>query len=390
MSSPLSSVILISTAEFTLKSHPVRHQLVRLLKRHIRFDLKRIGLENCEIKLAGGFLVVHKVKDAESVAKDLARILGVAHADACERVSSDLDEILQCAATLAERTIKHGETFAVRAHNFEPSHLNSKEIEIRAGAEILSRLPSGAKVSLGNPDHVFRVFFGGKEAYILGRRFNGPGGLPVGSQGKLLGLATDPAYSPLSFYLLMKRGAMISPVIPNIRPLLGETQPEVILEGLRMLRPFVPKKTFQAHLIEIDESASKILDSVDQQLQRVFSIRLVFRAIAHLAQAGRALGLVTGDSFGRNGLETFKELRVVDEVASFPVYRPLLALDEDSVNQQLGQLGLLHLATNRRARQVTTTGLSDDSITSLRVLEQCVQAQELAQRIAANSVRILV
>ena len=386
----LSGVVLISTAEFALKSQPVRRQLIRLLKRHVRFNLKRAGLETCEIRLAGGFLVVGNFDNAESVANGLARIFGVAHADACERAASSLDEIVECATRLAEEKLKPGETFAVRARNYEPSRLKSKEIEVRAGAEILSRLPSGVRVNLSNPDHTLRVFFGANDAFVSAMRFDGPGGLPVGSQGKLLGLATDPVHSPLSFYLLMKRGAMVSPVIPNIPSLLGETQVDVILEGLRTLKSFVPRKGLLARIIELDDDASKVLDEVDRRLQRVFSVRLTLRAIAHLVQSHGALGLVTGDRFGRDGLETLKDLRIVDHVSKFPIYRPLLTMDEVAVNRELGALGLQQLVTKEVARQVSQVVFSDASIANLKEVEEHVQAERLAQRIATNSTRILI
>lgn len=386
----MPGAVLISTAEFALKSQPVRHQLARLLKRHIRFNLRRAGLEKCEIGLAGGFLVVSNLDDAENVAKMLARIPGIAHADACERTSSSLKRIVEHAAKLAERKIGRGQTFAVRARNFEPSSMKGKEIEIQAGAEIISRLPGYAKVNLSSPDHTFRVFFGADDAFISGARFDGPDGLPVGSQGSLLGLATDSAYSPLSFYMLMKRGAMVWPVIPNIRSFLGEIQPEAILEGLRMLTPFVPKKKFEAHLIELDEETSKVIDGVDQSLQRAFSIRLAYRAITHLAQTVRALGLVAADVLGLDGIETLKDLKAIDEVAKLPVYRPLLTLGEENVNRELAELGLLEFARSQPARRVGLIAVSEDALMKLRDVEERVRAEQLAERIAAKATRVSI
>lgn len=385
----MSGVILISTAEFALKSPPVRHQLVKLLKRHIRFSLKRIGLESCEISTAGGLLVVHRIGAAERVAKDLARVLGVAHADVCEQTTPDLSEIVKCTASLAERTLGYGGTFAVRARRFEPSPLDGKEIEVRAGAEILSRLHKTVKVNLDSPAHTFRVFFGKSSAFVSGTRFDGPDGLPIGSQGKLLGFATDSVYSPLSFYLLMKRGAMVWPVIPDRTPLWAETPRDAVLEGLKALKLFVPKRTFRGYLIEPDEDASKVLDGVDARLQRIFSIRLMFRVMAHLARTTRALGLVTGDSLGRGGLETVKHLGVFDEVVGLPVYRPLLALDEHDVNRQLEELGLAELK-RRPVRHISPVDLSGDLFRDLRELEERVQAEQLARRIAASSGRISI
>jgi thiamine biosynthesis protein ThiI len=382
----LSGVVLVSTAEFVLKSQPVRHQLARQLKHHIRFNLKHIGQEGYTIRPAGGLLVIDGLRNADPVAESLARVLGVSHADACERTSTDPSEIVECVVRLAERMIKHGGTFAVRARRFEPSPLKGKEVEIRAGSEILSRLPKGVSVNLDNPDHTFRVFYGASDAYVSARRFNGPSGLPVGSQGSLLGLATDPALAPLAFYLLMKRGAMVWPVIADLPPL-GGVPPDQTLQGLKTLRQYVPKNTYSARLITLDEGTRNVLAAVSPDLQRVFSVRLVFRAVKHLAR--NALGLVTADRFGQGGIESLKDLRAANEVATFPVYRPLLTLDEADMRRQLEELGLSQPETQKTGAQPPSSGY-EALIDEVRTLENRLQAEELAHKIAADSRKIQI
>ncbi len=383
----MSGVVLISTAEFALKSPPVRRLLLRLLKRHIRFRLKQIGVTESKITSAGGFLVVGNVGETDHAARNLARIFGVAHADACELVNVDIDDIIRCVSSLAETKMTPGETFAVRARKFEPSRVKGKEIEIHAGTEILSRFQKRVRVNLSSPDRTFRVFYGLNVAFVSATRFDGPGGLPVGSQGMLLGLATDSSHSLLSFYLLMKRGAMVWPVIPDIRYALGETSVEAVLNGLRTLAPFVPKKGFSAHLIKLDEDPLKQLDGLSDPLRRVFSIRLTFRAIAHLVHARKALGLVTGERLASDGLESLKGLSIAGDF-KFPVYRPLLTMDEQTLSLHLRELNLVR----PKEKAVPTHGLSraldDTSLMKLRELEERLRFEQLAQRIAAGSTKI--
>jgi tRNA uracil 4-sulfurtransferase len=383
----LSGVVLISTAEFTLKSHPVRQLLIRLLKRHIRFNLKRIGLENCTITQAGGFLVLANLDDAEETARDLAHIFGVAHADACQPTSLDLEEIAEFAAKLAQQKFKIGDTFAIRARNFEPSKMKGKEIEIRAGSEVLSRLPSGLKVNLSNPDHTIRVFYGAKDAFVSSARFDGPGGLPVGSQGSLLGLANDPALAPLAFYLLMKRGAMVWPVITDLSLAIKGVHADETLEGLKRLRRHVPKNTYSARLITLDETTRDALSSTSPGVQRVFGERLVFRAVKYLAR--NALGLVTADRFGQGGIESLKDLRVADQVATLPVYRPLLTMDEADMRSQLEELGLTQAETLKTATQPSSV-IDEVFMEEVRSLEDRLQVDELARKIAADSKKIQI
>jgi thiamine biosynthesis protein ThiI len=382
----LTGVVLVSTAEFTLKSHPVRQQLIRLLKRHIRFNLKRIGLENCRIRQAGGFLVIADLDDADKTARELAQVFGVAHADACQPTSIDLEGIAECAAKQAHRKLKPGDTFAIRARNFEPSKIKGKEIEIRTGSEVLSQHAGGVKVNLSNPDHTIRVFYGAKEAFVSSARFDGPGGLPVGSQGGLLGLATDSVLAPLAFYLLMKRGAMVWPVIVEL-PTLGGVPSDQVLEGLRRLRRYVPKNTWSARVITLDEGTRNALAVVSPDKRRVFCMRLAFRAVKHLAR--NALGLVTADRFGRGGIESLKDLRAADEVATFPVYRPLLTLDEADMRRQLAELGLTQRETPKNTAW-RPSGADEALIDEVRTLENRLKADQLAHNMAVDSRKIQI
>jgi adenylyl- and sulfurtransferase ThiI len=119
-------------------------------------------------------------------------------------------------------------------------------------------------------------------------------------------------------------------------------------------------------------------------------VRLVYRALAHLIQTERVLGLVTADALGRNGLESLKDLRIVEDIVKFPVYRPLLALDDETMNRELAERGLLQLARSEAIGQVDRPSLSDASDGNLQELEERVHAEDLAKRIAANSTRIQI
>ena len=201
-------------------------------------------------------------------------------------------------------------------------------------------------------------------------------------------MATDPTYGPLSFYLLMKRGAMVWPVIPNFSALLGENRPEEIIEGLRKLAPLVPKKGYSAHILGLDHDASRMLDEADPSLQMVLTFRLAHRAITHLVQSKQGLGLVTADAFGRGGLQSVKDLRIIEDIVKFPIYRPLLTLDEETMKRELRELGFLQLAASNVCGQTGLLGLSSVSTRNIRDLEERLQAEDLAKRMAANSTRV--
>jgi thiamine biosynthesis protein ThiI len=185
----------------------------------------------------------------------------------------------------------------------------------------------------------------------------------------------------------MKRGAMVWPVIADLPPPIGGVPPDQTLEGLKRLRRYIPKNTYTARLITLDEETRNILTAVTPSVQRVLCARLVFRAVKHLAR--NALGLVTADRFGQGGIESLKDLRAVDEVAAFPVYRPLLTLDEADMRRRLEELGLSQAETLKTATQLPSGGYVV-LIDEVRTLERRLQVEELAHKIAVDSRKIQI
>jgi len=84
-----------------------------------------------------------------------------------------------------------------------------------------------------------------------------------------------------------------------------------------------------------------------------------------------------------------KDLRAADEVAAFPVYRPLLTLDEAEVRQQLKELGLTQPETKKTATE-PGSGADEALIDEVRTLENRLQAEQLAHKIAADSTKMQI
>jgi len=99
------------------------------------------------------------------------------------------------------------------------------------------------------------------------------------------------------------------------------------------------------------------------------------------------LGLVTADRLGQGDVRSLKDLRAVDEVATFPIYRPLLTLDDAYVRRHLEELGLAQLATEKTVTQAPSSAY-EDLIAEIKTVENRLQAEQLAQNIAAEARKI--
>jgi adenylyl- and sulfurtransferase ThiI len=160
-----------------------------------------------------------------------------------------------------------------------------------------------------------------------------------------------------------------------------------ILKGLKTLAGYVPKKTYWARLVDADDQTRKALNSVDDSVRGIFIARLMVRVALYLTRG--VLGVVTADMFGHTGLESLSDLRLIDEVARLPVYRPLLMLDDGDASRQLEELGLRSLPAQEISAQAGVIR-SQASIASLRELEERVNVEQLARALAASSTKIAV
>ena len=66
------------------------------------------------------------------------------------------------------------------------------------------------QLDLSNPE--FRLFIEVRDdkTYIFHEKIPGPGGLPIGTQGRMIALVSSGIDSPVATYLMMKRGCDIT------------------------------------------------------------------------------------------------------------------------------------------------------------------------------------
>ena len=344
--SKLSSlnVALVSYSEIALKSPPVRRRMENQLIAHIRNMLDRAGLSDARVNMNQGRIVV---RNAEPVTAALAasKIFGVASTMPAVETSVELKDVVEAAARFATRTIKPNQTFAIDARRVGKHPYTSRDVEVKVGAEVL-RMISNKRVSvnLEDPDKTIHVEARSRNAYIYSQVYHGPGGLPFGSQGKLVSLFSGGIDSPVASWLMMKRGAYVIPLFLDQRPFVGDDYYGRAVKVARELREYVPIKEYLLYVIPIGNVMKRIVEKVPKELTCIICKRMMYRIACSFAELRGAQGVVTGESLGQVASQTLVNLKVLEEAAIMPIYRPLIGLNKhDSV---------------RMARKIGTYGLS--------------------------------
>ncbi len=317
-------VVIVASAEFTLKSSPVRRTLEQRLTDDLRFTLTRDGFDGFRIGKDAARLVIHGLREAKIAAQLCSKVFGVAYAAPAILLPASMEPVLQSIVTLATTELRAGQSFAIRAHRSTPSPLSRRDIELKGGSEVLHALKDkGVRVDLGAPDVTFQVDLAGEGVYLYDEKLQGPGGLPLSSQWKMLAMLDSGPLSILAAYAMMRRGCLAELFIPiskNTPAFAKENQ----LNLARTLRQLVTRPTYRAFTIDLDKMIGGVAEDANQVF---FSRDLVRLAAAKFAKEKKFKGLIFADIAGRVSL--FEGLAAA--APDLPVFTPLIGFDNEDL-----------------------------------------------------------
>jgi thiamine biosynthesis protein ThiI len=313
---------LVRYGEIFLKSDPVRRNWEEVLAREIRERMPGVA-----VRTGRGRLWVDGPVDRDT----LSRIFGVvSFSPTTPCLLEDLDgAMLEYVATRwGDRA---SGTFAVRVKRVGTHPFSSQEKAASLGALIGTVLP-GYRVDLDNPDIALHVEIRDERCYLYHEVFPGQGGLPSGTQGTLVALVSGGIDSPVAAYLMMKRGCRILPLMVALEGYLDETavaRAEAVVERLRRYQPDIALHVLHDGYLK---QAKKVLRRARQERYTcVLCKRRMYRLAGEYASEHGALGIVTGEALGQVASQTLDNLRVLDDAAPLPVYRPLIGFDKEEI-----------------------------------------------------------
>ena len=131
-----------------------------------------------------------------------SRTFGIVSFSPVKELSADLEKIKSEGKEFAKDV---SGTFAVRARRVGEHEYTSQDVEEEVGSVILNENPD-LLVDLDKPQNEFHIEIRHSHAYIFTDIEEGPGGLPLSSQGKVAAYIED-RYDFLATWIMMKRGA---------------------------------------------------------------------------------------------------------------------------------------------------------------------------------------
>lgn len=328
-----SAGVIVHYGELALKGGN-RSAFERRLADRLREALKHAGLEAKVVSLGQRFLAVPADPAAERRALTvLTRVPGVAHAATARLVAPDV-EAMGAAALQALAVCPPG-AFKIEARRANKEFpLNSIEICRAVGAVAAT---SGRRVDVHHPEATVRieVLHGG--AVVSAGKVPGPGGLPVGSSGKLLAFLSGGLDSPVAAWQMLRRGARLTAVHFWNRSVGAQAVLEKIEDLARVLAWAAGELPLV--IVPFEPCQRAIVAAVPAPVRMLVYRRAMLRIGAALARDEKALGIVTGDSLGQVASQTAENLRAVLAVATLPVYQPLIGSDKAEIMARARSIG---------------------------------------------------
>jgi len=327
------------SGELSTKARATRSRFLSLLVANLRDALAAEGL-SARLERSHERLYVHPAEPP--VLELLARVFGVQSLSLVERVAfAGLDDLAGvCAERFADAV--RGLSFAVRARMVGDPTLRpfgARDLERELGTRLL---PGARRVDLSHPDVTVRVEVHRGAAHLFQGAVSGPGGLPLGSEGRALALVSGGFDSAVAAWQILRRGVSLDYVFCN----LGGRTHEV--GTLRVMKVLADRWSYgdRPRLFALDfrPVAEQLLARCEPRLLQVLLKREMLRAASHLARATRARALVTGESLGQVSSQTLTNLAVISEATDFLLLRPLVGARKDEIIAEAERIGTAPLS----------------------------------------------
>jgi thiamine biosynthesis protein ThiI len=321
---------LIKYAEIGLKGNN-RSYFEDCLVKQLRYSLKLAGSDYQVRKEPGRIFVECPDNfDYDDTVEAISRVFGVS--GYCpveiERSTAWEDILAACGRYIEEHVKDRNVTFKVfckRGNKEYPK--TSPEICAEIGEYLLERFPE-MKVDVVNPQLAFTVEVRGR-VYIYTDTYAGPGGMPVGCNGKAMLLLSGGIDSPVAGYMIAKRGVYIDATYFHAPPYTSERALQKVIDLAKIISAYTGP--IHLNVVNFTEIQMFIYERCPHDELTILMRRYMMRIAETIAKQYDCLALVTGESIGQVASQTMQSLNTTNAVCTLPVYRPLIAFDKEDI-----------------------------------------------------------
>ncbi len=338
------NVLIVKYGEIAIRKNN-RKFFVEKLLRTIRKNLDPIG-DYYVVKEQGRLIVEDRGGeiDFDKVIPKIICIMGIIGVSPGVRTKDQsLDNLKKvCAEHVAMIGAENYKTFKIETKRSNKNYpLVSREVSAAVGEHILEKF-TNLTVDVHNPELTVYIELR-NDAYIYSKQIKGFGGLPVGSSGKGIVMLSGGIDSPVSAFLMAKRGVEVEGVYFNSPPYTSERAKQKVVDLAEKLTEFTGG--FRLYVAPFTDIQLYLLENVPHDKLTIFMKRAMTRIACILGERDGALAVITGDSVGQVASQTMQGLHAISSVATMPILRPLAGFDKQEIIDIAVKIGTFDIST---------------------------------------------
>lgn len=321
---------LIKYAEIGTKGKN-RYMFEDALMKQIRYALRDVDGQFEVTKESGRIYVKADGEyDYDDTVEALGRVFGIA--DICPMVridDKDYENLKHHVKEYMDQVYPDKNlTFKVDARRGDKQYpVTSDQINRDLGEVILEAFPQ-MKVDVHHPDVLLRVEVRQK-INLFSQMIPGPGGMPIGTNGKAMLLLSGGIDSPVAGYMIAKRGVKIDAVYFHAPPYTSERAKQKVVDLANLVARYAGP--IMLHVVNFTDIQLYIYDKCPHEELTIIMRRYMMRIAQTIAGQNGAIGLITGESIGQVASQTLQSLAATNEVCTMPVFRPVIGFDKQEI-----------------------------------------------------------
>jgi len=324
---PAQTQYIIKIGEISLKGKN-QHLFLSRLKKNVLGRLQGI---NVSIYGNHGRYFLSADKEHEDIISDvLSKTFGIVAFGKVNRIKKDIGKITERAILLSSEIAEKRGTFSfkIEARRSDKSFpLDSYEIACSVGQAVLDAVP-GASVDVNNPDWTLHVEIR-DSAVVYGTPNPGPGGLPEGIAGKGLLMLSGGIDSPVSGYMMKKRGLWIDAVYFHAYPYTSDKAKEKVIRLAKLLGRYSGR--INLFVVPFTQVQLMLKEKCREEEITLLMRACMIRISEMIAEKIGASCLITGEALSQVASQTLASIRFTNTMTNLPIFRPLIGMDKEEI-----------------------------------------------------------
>jgi thiamine biosynthesis protein ThiI len=334
------NLIIARYGEVGLKSSKVRSRFERKLVKNIKAAI------DCEVDRNQGRIYIFP-RGFDDAIKNLNRVFGIVSYSPAVSTYTDFDDIDKTLGDYVEKLIcenilDENTKFAIRCRRVGNHDFSSQEMAAYCGGVVRKRIL--APVDLTNPDLTIFIEVRGEDTFIYHEKIPGPGGLPLGTQGKVVCLVSSGIDSPVAAYLMMKRGCEVIALYCDNAPFTSQEALNNYNKLIDQLQNYAAGVPIKKRVVKYGDYLQKAKEDASEKMTCILCKSGMYKIAEMLANKMGALAIVDGSSVGQVASQTLNNILTTRYGVDMPVLSPLIGLDKTEITKIAEEIGTFEIS----------------------------------------------